>query len=71
MTAAARRPERGFTLLEIMIVIVILALVASGLTLGLGAITRARLRSACRGTSPDGAWIRRLLEPKPPTDKKP
>ena len=26
----------------------------------------ARLRSACRGTSPDGAWIRRLLERKPP-----
>ncbi len=41
------RAEQGMTLVEIMIVIVILALVASGMTLGLGAITRARLRSAC------------------------
>ena len=41
-----RRPLRGFTLIEVIMVIAIVAVVVSGATLGLGALTRTRLRSA-------------------------
>ncbi len=40
------RARQGLTLIEIMVVVVIVALAASGASLGLGAITKAGLRSA-------------------------
>jgi prepilin-type N-terminal cleavage/methylation domain-containing protein len=40
------RTREGLTLIEIMVVVVIVALAASGASLGLGALTRAGLRSA-------------------------
>jgi general secretion pathway protein H len=45
----ARRPsklDRGFTLIEVIVVVTIIAVVVTGATFGLGAITRTRLRSA-------------------------
>ncbi len=38
--------NRGFTLIEVILVITIIAVVVTGATFGLGAITRTRLRSA-------------------------
>jgi prepilin-type N-terminal cleavage/methylation domain-containing protein len=38
--------KRGFTLIEVILVIAIIAAVVTGATFGLGAITRARLRSS-------------------------
>jgi len=43
--ASGRR--RGFTLIEIMVVIVLMALFAGGATIGLRALTKSRLRQAC------------------------
>ena len=41
------RRQRGFSLVEILIVIVILALAVGGITMGLGALGRSKLRSSC------------------------
>jgi prepilin-type N-terminal cleavage/methylation domain-containing protein len=41
------RSRQGLTLIEIMVVVVIVAIAASGASLGLGALTRTGLRSAC------------------------
>lgn len=46
MTRARRRRE-GMTLIEMMIVVVLIALAATGVTYSLGALTRTHLRSAC------------------------
>lgn len=47
-TRARRAGSRsGMTLIEILIVIVIVAVAASALTMGIGAITRSKLRAAC------------------------
>ena len=43
---APTRTKSGFTLIEVMLVIAIMAVVISGATFGLGAITRTRLRSS-------------------------
>ena len=40
------KPTRGFTLIEVILVVTIIAVVVTGATFGLGAITRTRLRSA-------------------------
>lgn len=40
------RTSRGFTLIEVIVVIAIVAVVVTGATFGLGAITRTRLRSS-------------------------
>jgi prepilin-type N-terminal cleavage/methylation domain-containing protein len=40
------RTNRGFTLIEVILVVVIIAVVVTGATFGLGAITRTRLRSS-------------------------
>ena len=40
------RTNRGFTLIEVILVIAIIAVVVTGATFGLGAITRTRLRSS-------------------------
>lgn len=40
------RPTDGFTLIETLLVIAIIAMVVSGATLGLGAITRSRIKGA-------------------------
>ena len=40
------RTNRGFTLIEVILVITIIAVVVTGATFGLGAITRTRLRSS-------------------------
>lgn len=42
-----RSASRGYTLIEILIVIVLIALIATGVTVGYRAATRATLRSAC------------------------
>lgn len=47
-SADRKAPRReGMTLIEIMIVVVILAVVATGITFSLGAIARTNLRSGC------------------------
>jgi prepilin-type N-terminal cleavage/methylation domain-containing protein len=43
---APSRSKSGFTLIEVIVVITIIAVVVTGATFGLGAITRTRLRSA-------------------------
>ena len=43
---APPRTNRGFTLIEVILVIAIIAVVVTGATFGLGAITRTRLRSS-------------------------
>lgn len=43
---APSRPTGGFTLIEVILVVTIIAVVVTGATFGLGAITRTRLRSA-------------------------
>ncbi|MGB5695250.1 MAG: prepilin-type N-terminal cleavage/methylation domain-containing protein [Polyangiales bacterium] len=40
------RTNRGFTLIEVLLVIAIIAVVVTGATFGLGAVTRTRLRSS-------------------------
>jgi prepilin-type N-terminal cleavage/methylation domain-containing protein len=40
------RPHGGFTLIEVILVVAIMAVVVSGATFGVGALTRTRLRSA-------------------------
>ncbi|MCU0663849.1 MAG: prepilin-type N-terminal cleavage/methylation domain-containing protein [Myxococcota bacterium] len=42
-----RGQTAGFTLIEVMIVLVIVGLATSGIVLSVGAVTRARLRSSC------------------------
>lgn len=42
-----RERHRAFTLIEVMIVVVLLALAAAGTTLAIGALTRTNLRSGC------------------------
>lgn len=44
--ASSFRTKRGFTLIEVILVVAIMAIVISGATFGLGAITRTRLRSS-------------------------
>jgi general secretion pathway protein H len=46
MTRAPRQAVEGLTLIEVMIVLVITALAAAGATIGIGALTRAELRSS-------------------------
>jgi general secretion pathway protein H len=46
MTRLPRRAVEGLTLIEVMIVMVITALAAAGATIGVGALTRAELRSS-------------------------
>jgi general secretion pathway protein H len=47
MLARARsKKNRGFTLIEVILVVAIIAVVVTGATFGLGAVTRTRLRSA-------------------------
>lgn len=41
------RSREGLTLIEIMVVVVIVAMAAAGASMGLGALTRTSLRSAC------------------------
>ena len=43
----ARRTQRGFTLIELMIVVVIIAVVFAGVGLSIGATQRVKLRSSC------------------------
>jgi len=43
---APSRPTGGFTLIEVILVIAIIAVVVTGATFGLGAVTRTRLRSS-------------------------
>lgn len=43
---APSRTNRGFTLIEVILVVAIIAVIVTGATFGLGAITRTRLRSA-------------------------
>ncbi|HJL18979.1 MAG TPA: prepilin-type N-terminal cleavage/methylation domain-containing protein [Sandaracinaceae bacterium LLY-WYZ-13_1] len=45
--AGVRRARAGMTLIEVIVVLIIVALAATGITYTLGAITRANLRSAC------------------------
>jgi general secretion pathway protein H len=44
--AAPRRSASGFTLIELLIVVCITALAATGLTMGIGALTRSKMRAA-------------------------
>lgn len=44
--ARGRRAREGMTLIEVMIVVILIALAATGITYSLGALTRANLRSA-------------------------
>ena len=46
VTPLPRRSQGGFTLIEMLVVIAIIAVVVSGATFGIGALTRTRLRSA-------------------------
>jgi prepilin-type N-terminal cleavage/methylation domain-containing protein len=46
MHRRAPKTNRGFTLIEVLLVVAIIAVVVTGATFGLGAITRTRLRSA-------------------------
>lgn len=47
MSLAARRPDSaGFTIMEIMIVLAIIAMVAAGVILGFSSLSRSRLRSS-------------------------
>jgi general secretion pathway protein H len=50
-SAGGRRGQGGFTLIEIMVVIAIVALLLSGVAVTIGNVTRARLRSAASTTS--------------------
>jgi prepilin-type N-terminal cleavage/methylation domain-containing protein len=43
---ATAKKKRGFTLIEVILVVTIIAVVVTGATFGLGAVTRTRLRSA-------------------------
>ena len=43
---AQSKKTRGFTLIEVILVVAIIAVVVTGATFGLGAVTRTRLRSA-------------------------
>jgi general secretion pathway protein H len=43
----ARRTELGFTLIEMMVVVIIVALAMTGVGLSIGATDRAKLRSSC------------------------
>jgi general secretion pathway protein H len=43
----ARARTRGFTLIEMMVVVILVALVTSGAALGIGSLDRAKLRSSC------------------------
>lgn len=45
-TRAQLKTARGFTLIEVILVVAIIAVVVTGATFGLGAVTRTRLRSA-------------------------
>jgi prepilin-type N-terminal cleavage/methylation domain-containing protein len=49
MTTAMPRKSRqtGMTLIEIMVVVVIIAMAATGVSMALGAVTRTKLRSSC------------------------
>jgi len=46
LRSAPSRTNGGFTLIEVILVVAIIAVVVTGATLGLGAITRTRLRSS-------------------------
>ena len=43
---APSRTNRGFTLIEVILVVSIIAVIVTGATFGLGAVTRTRLRSS-------------------------
>jgi prepilin-type N-terminal cleavage/methylation domain-containing protein len=46
LTRAPSKANRGFTLIEVILVVTIIAVIVTGATFGLGAVTRGRLRSA-------------------------
>jgi len=46
LSRASTKKNRGFTLIEVILVVTIIAVVVTGATFGLGAVTRTRLRSA-------------------------
>lgn len=46
LVRAQSKTNRGFTLIEVILVVAIIAVVVTGATFGLGAVTRTRLRSA-------------------------
>ena len=46
LTRAPSKTNGGFTLIEVILVVAIIAVVVTGATFGLGAVTRTRLRSA-------------------------
>lgn len=46
MLQRAPKTNRGFTLIEVILVITIIAVIVTGATFGIGAVTRTRLRSA-------------------------
>ena len=46
LARAPSKSNRGFTLIEVILVVAIIAVVVTGATFGLGAVTRTRLRSA-------------------------
>ena len=46
LSRAPTKKKRGFTLIEVILVVTIIAVVVTGATFGLGAVTRTRLRSA-------------------------
>lgn len=47
MSRRCHSSEAGFSLIEIMIVIVLLSIMATGTTMAIGALTRSRLRGGC------------------------
>lgn len=46
MPRRAPKTNRGFTLIEVILVVAIIAVIVTGATFGIGAVTRTRLRSA-------------------------
>lgn len=53
---APSRPTGGFTLIEVILVVAIIAVVVTGATFGLGAVTRTRLRSAAFKVASDAQF---------------
>lgn len=55
-TIPTSRSRSGFSLIEVMLVVVIVAIAATGTTYALGALTRTRLRSACMKLVAASRW---------------